>query len=95
VPGAGADDDRGMAIPQATRLCTLEGALGKSELCPGDACPFWERRRCAFEQLGVAADPGLAAWLLEIRGRLEAAGSSEEENAVRSAFHHLLNESEE
>ena len=90
-----------MATQEKTRLCTLEAAVGKSEACPEDACPFWEPGgaalggRCAWEQLGVAADSGLASWLLEIRGRLEAASSAEEERAVRTAFHHLLNESNE
>lgn len=90
-----------MAIQQTTRLCTLEAAVGKSEACPEDACPFWEPGgavlggRCAWEQLGVAADSELATWLLEIRGRLEAASSVEEDRAVRSAFHHLLNGSDE
>jgi len=86
---------------QQAHLCSLEAAVGKSEACPEDACPFWEpggaalEGRCAFEQLDVTADASLAGWLLEIRGRLEEAGSVEEERAVRTAFHHLLNESDE
>jgi hypothetical protein len=97
----GAGDNRNMAIQQTTRLCTLEAAVGKSEACPEDACPFWEPGgaalggRCAWEQLGVAADSELSAWLLEIRRRLEAASSADEERAVRRAFHHLLNDSDE
>jgi hypothetical protein len=94
-------DDRVMALTESTRLCTLEGAVGKTVACPEDACPFWEPggaalgARCAFEDLGITADPGLAAWLLEIRGRLEAASTAEETRSIRSAFHHLLNESDE
>lgn len=90
-----------MATQEKTRLCTLEAVVGKSEACPEDACPFWEPGgaalggRCAWEQLGVEADSELATWLLEIRGRLEAASSVEEERALRNAFHHLLNESDE
>jgi hypothetical protein len=90
-----------MTTQQITRLCSLETAVGRSEACPEDACPFWEPGgaalggRCAFEQLGVAADEELAAWLLEIRGRLESASSAEDERALRSAFHHLLNGSPE
>ena len=78
------------------KLCSLEAAVGRSEACPEDACPFWEPGgaaldgRCAFEELGVSADAGLASWLLEIRGRLEAAGPVEEDRALRSAFHHLI-----
>jgi hypothetical protein len=90
-----------MAIEQVTRVCSLEAVVGKSGACPEDACPFWEPGgaalggRCAFEQLGLSADARSASWLLEIRGRLEAAGSAEEERAIRSAFHHLLNDSDE
>jgi hypothetical protein len=83
------------------RLCSLATVVGKTEACPEDACPFWEPGgaaldpRCAFEELGVAATPPLASWLLEIRGRLEDAGSADEERAIRAAFHHLLNDSDE
>ena len=94
-------DDGGMAIQQTPRLCTLEAAVGKSEACPEDACPFWEPGgaalggRCAWEELELTADSELATWLLEIRGRLEEASTAEEDRVVRSAFHHLLNESDE
>jgi hypothetical protein len=106
--GAGHDDsgrpasnDGDVTMQRTTRLCSLETAVGKTAECPEDACPFWEPGgaalggRCAFEQLGVTADEGLAAWLLEIRGRLESARSVEDERALRSAFHHLLNSSRE
>jgi hypothetical protein len=81
---------------EETRLCSLETAVGRSQACPEDACPFWEPGgaaldgRCAFEELGLSADAGLASWLLEIRERLEAAGSVEEDGALRAAFHHLI-----
>jgi hypothetical protein len=90
-----------MASTHTTRLCSLEAVVGKAETCPEDACPFWEpggaalNGRCAFEQLGVSADAGLAAWLLEIRGRLADASSADEERAMRSVFRHLLNDSDE
>jgi hypothetical protein len=96
-----AGEDGRMATKHSTRLCSLEAAVGRAEACPEAACPFWEPGgavlggRCAFEQLGLSADPPLASWLLEIRGRLERASSAEEERAVRSAFHHLLNDSDE
>ena len=79
-----------------TRLCTLAKTVGRSESCPKDACPFWEpggavlNGRCAFEELGISADARLATWLLEIRGRLEASSTVEEDRALRSAFHHLI-----
>jgi hypothetical protein len=81
---------------EETRLCSLEGAVGRSEACPEDACPFWEpggaalAGRCAFEELGISAEAGLASWLLEIRARLEAASSVEEDRALRAAFHQLI-----
>jgi hypothetical protein len=86
---------------QKTKLCSLEAVVGRSEACPEDACPFWEpggaalAGRCAFEELGISADPGLAAWLLEIRGRLEAASSTEDERALRAAFHQLISGTKE
>lgn len=90
-----------MITQQTHRRCSLEAAVGKSEACPEDACPLWERGvaalggRCAFEQLDITSDAALAGWLLEIRGRLEAASSVEEERTMRSAFLHLLNGSDE
>ncbi len=84
-----------------TQLCSLAAAVGKSEACPEDACPFWEPGgaaldgRCAFERLGVRADAALASWLLDIRRRLEAASTVEEDRAIRAAFHHLLNGADE
>jgi hypothetical protein len=90
-----------MAIDTTTRLCTLDAAVGKVEACPERACPFWEPGgavvggRCAFEQLDVAADASLAAWLLEIRERLASAESTAAADAAHSLFCHLLNESAE
>ena len=90
-----------MMIEQTTRLCSLEGAVGKVEACPEGACPFWEHGgaalpgRCAFEELDVAADAALAAWLLEIRERLASAESTVAADAAHSLFSHLLNESAE
>ena len=82
-------------------MCSLEAAVGKAGACPEDACPFWDpggaalSGRCAVEELGVLSDADLAAWLLEIREKLGAASSQEEEHAMRSAFHELLNDSDE
>ena len=84
-----------------TRLCTLETAVGRTKACPEGACPFWEPGgaalggRCAMEELGIVPDAPLAAWLLEIRAKLENASSEEEERAMRGIFHHLLNDSAE
>jgi hypothetical protein len=90
-----------MAIENAARPCSLEAAVGKTGACPEDRCPFWEPggaalgARCAVEQLGVLGDPPLAAWLLEIREKLMAAGSEDERQVMRGVFHQLLNDSAE
>lgn len=90
-----------MAIETTTRLCTLEAAVSRQEVCPEGACPFWEPGgaaldgRCAFEELNVTADAALAGWLLEIRERLASAESTVAADAARSLFSHLLNESAE
>ena len=86
---------------QTKRLCSLASAVGKSEECPGRACAFWEpggaalSGRCAIEGLGLEPGATLASWLLELRERLDDASSIGEERALRGAFHHLLNGSEE
>jgi hypothetical protein len=89
-----------MATEQRTRRCRLEAAVGRDEECPEDACPFWDpggaalHGRCAVEELGVLADDGpLASWLLEIREKLAAASSEDEQHAIKSVFHQLLNDS--
>lgn len=90
-----------MAVDAPSRLCSLEAAVGEVGACPEEACPFWEPGgaalggRCPFERLGLSADAPLASWLLELRGRLEHASSADEERALRSAFHHLLDDSDE
>jgi len=90
-----------MGIELTTRLCSLEATVGRHEVCPEGACPFWEPGgavldgRCAFEELEVTADAALAGWLLEIRGRLASAESTVAADAARSLFSHLLNESAE
>ncbi|MGZ4332793.1 MAG: hypothetical protein ACXVRK_14025 [Gaiellaceae bacterium] len=90
-----------MTIGYETRLCSLQGIVGKVEACPEGACPFWEPGgavlggRCAFEALDVAADAALATWLLEIRERLAASESTVAADEARRLFSHLLNESSE
>ena len=90
-----------MAMEQTTRLCRLEADVGEAEECPEDACPFWEPGsaalggRCAVHELGGVTDPAVATWLLEIRERLLAASTSEDEHAMRTVFHQLLNDSSE
>jgi hypothetical protein len=87
-------------MEQTTRLCRLEAAVGKAEECPEDACPFWEpggaalHGRCAVDELGVVPD-AVAGWLLEIREKLAAASSEDEQRTMRTVFHKLLNDSPE
>ena len=74
-----------------SRNCTLRIAAGShTEACPGERCPFWEAGGavlpggCAIEYLGVELrTPGLAAFLLETRKRLEQARDSAEAAALR------------
>ncbi|MFL5944036.1 MAG: hypothetical protein ACJ74C_01155 [Gaiellaceae bacterium] len=61
--------------------CKLNlAATGESEICPRSRCGFWEPGgavldgNCVVERLGVEArEAGLAAYLLEVRERLERA----------------------
>ena len=78
---------------EESRTCRLHLALGHAEACPGSACPFWEEggialpAGCELERLGVdLARPDLAAYLLELRERLEAARDREERVTARRAF---------
>ena len=86
---------------QRTRLCSLESAVGRHEVCPEGACPFWEPGgaalggRCAFEELDIEADADLATWLLELRERLAAAESTAAADEVHRLFSHLLTDSAE
>jgi hypothetical protein len=90
-----------MATKDATRLCSLEVAVGKNGICPEETCPFWEpggaalSGRCAVEELGGLTDAPVATWLLEIREKLFAASSEEDERAMHAVFHQLLNSSPE
>ena len=90
-----------MVIEEVRPRCTLKAVLGKTEACPEERCPFWEPGgaalggRCAVEELGLSADVPLATWLLEIREKLAAATSDDEERAMRGVFHQLLNDSSE
>ena len=99
-PLRGGEDVR-MDTECATRLCTLESAVGKHEACPEGACPFWEPGgavlggRCTFEELDIEADAALATWLLELRDRLASAESTAAADEVHSLFSHLLNDSDE
>jgi hypothetical protein len=56
--------------------CTLQHAVGRSEHCPGDACPFWADDGCGLESIraDIETNPELAAYLLDVRA--SAAGTT-------------------
>jgi len=76
------------------RVCSLQYAAGRIELCAQAGCPFWETDRsgaagCAIERLGIAfeATPKLADFLL--RMRLELARFHSVDERPRSLFYRL------
>jgi len=56
----------------APRTCTLKSALGESEPCPGEPCPFWGDDACAIAGLrsDLRGTDGLAGLLLRLREEL-------------------------
>jgi hypothetical protein len=73
------------------KTCTVRlVAQGRSEVCPGESCAFWEpggavvEGNCLIERIGVdLRTPDLASYLLEVRERLEQA----RERAAAEAAH--------
>ena len=78
--------------------CSLREAVGEHELCPADACAFWEaggavvEAGCAIERLGVPVrrQPVLARHLLELRLRVEEARDDSERGNAHHRFSELL-----
>lgn len=78
--------------------CNLRlAASGAVEACPEDRCVFWEsggavlQGDCLIERLGIdVRDPELAAYLLEVRDRVEQARDSSEAEAAHREFAHRL-----
>jgi hypothetical protein len=76
------------------KQCTLRlAARGEFENCPEERCAFWEpggavlKGDCLVERLGVdVRDTELAAYLLEVRERLEQARDLAEAEAAHSEF---------
>jgi hypothetical protein len=68
-----------MPLTHETRRCRLEEAVGRYETCPEERCPFWEpggavlEGRCAFDELDLSGRSGIAALLLRLREKLDAA----------------------
>jgi hypothetical protein len=54
------------------RLCQLTYAVGRSERCTGEICPFWADTFCAVSPLwaDVADNPHLAELMLDLRDDL-------------------------
>jgi hypothetical protein len=86
------------AIP--ARLCRLQDAVHRIELCPGERCPFWEvggavaEGGCAFDrvELELHAQPEVAQQLLEIRRALEQPREEQGADAARTLFFRLLDD---
>jgi hypothetical protein len=78
----------------ANRTCILRVAAEQpEEPCPGEACGFWEPGGavvdggCSIERLGLDVRRNdIAAYLLELRERLEQARDLEEIEAAHRAF---------
>lgn len=76
------------------KLCRLHVAAdGSDEPCTQDACAFWEhggavvRGDCLIERLGIDLSHGdLAAYLLEVRERVEQARDSAAAEAAHLEF---------
>jgi hypothetical protein len=79
------------------RLCRIKLTLGDVEPCPEGACPFWEGggalidEDCGLERRGIDLDrPDLAAYLVELRARLEQARDESERAEARRALAGLV-----
>jgi hypothetical protein len=80
------------------KTCSLSlAAHGEIEVCPEDQCAFWEpggavlTGNCLVERLGIdVRDKELAAYLLEVRERLEQTRDSSEAEAAHREFAHRL-----
>jgi hypothetical protein len=88
------------ADPGPSRLCRLQDAVHRIEMCPGTRCPFWEEGGpivepgCAFERINLElhAQPELAHQLLEMRKMLEQPASENDVNEARRLFFRLLDD---
>lgn len=81
--------------PQTCALRLL--ALGRNEPCHAERCAFWEpgsaavEGRCLIERLGIdVRRPDLAAYLLDVRERLEQARDLSAAEAAHREFSRRL-----
>ena len=85
-------------VDERAGFCALQYAEGRIEMCPGPGCPFWEvggavvPGRCLIERLGLDlyARPELPHALLQIRRKLDQAGTQEDKDDARSLFYRLV-----
>ena len=76
-------------------LCNLQYAVGRTESCPGERCPFWEERvGCVVRPIEchLIDQPALAQHLLALRADLDRARHGGEREEGRRLFYRLLNE---
>ena len=78
-------------------LCTLQYAVGRTESCPGERCPFWEEAveiGCVVSPIErqLLEQPALAQHLLELRADLDRARHGSEQKEGRRLFYRLLNQ---
>lgn len=77
------------------RLCNLQYAVGRTESCPGERCPFWDERvGCVVGPIEchLIDQPALAQHLLALRVNLDRARQGGEREEGRRLFYRLLNE---
>jgi len=81
-----------MDAEAAGKVCRIEEALGRDELCPGAACAFWEPGKaggCPFDRVDFADRADLAEWLHDLRTQLEEFGHLDADEARREFFERL------
>ena len=68
---------------------------GRSEICPGGACAFWEPVEeggaggCPFDELDFAGRADLARWLHDLRAQLEEFGRADPAEARRQLYERM------
>jgi hypothetical protein len=83
------------------KLCLIDEVVGATELCPEEACPFWETGGvtlppgCGIERLGLGGElrraPELADWLRSLRAQLDRAATPADRHAAYNRlFRQLL-----
>jgi hypothetical protein len=82
------------------RPCRIEQQLGRREICPGEACAFWDPGEagrgsgCPFDELDLAGRADLAQWLHDLRSQLEEFGRADTAE-TRRQLHERINASQD